>query len=178
MKSFRVLMTAALVAGMVFAFVGSAQAANTGYVYGQATQRPVVSIVLSGQGSSSMSPLVYEGLTGSSVGEYFGRQLTVANNGECDVELYVIGDNSPSDGLGDNWAFGDTADASTCVWRIEPAAGVGDMVAVSNNYRSLGVLAKSDDAALDSDFAFPTSFVNENIHSMSALISASEWEIF
>jgi len=175
MKSFRVLMTVALVAGMVFAFVGSAQAASNGWVYGQATQIPVVSIVLSGQGSSSMSPLVYEGNANTTAGEYWGRDLTVSNNGECDVELYVVADVAPNDGMGDVWAFGDAADTTTCVWRIEDTDGMGDMVAVSGGFRSLGLLGQGDDAYLSSDFAFPTTFVNDNVHSMSAMISASEW---
>jgi hypothetical protein len=177
MKALRTCVAAAIVVALVFAVSGVAYAApanDYGYVYGQVNQVPVVAITLGGDGASELDPLYYVGHGGDAAWENWGAWVSVYNDGECDVNLYISANESPNDGLGDWWDFGNSSDVDQAVWEFDDTSD-SSMVAVPfSGANLLGFLGVDDTAYLDSRFTFPSNFTSENTYHMSAMITAYE----
>lgn len=171
MKTTRLVILFAVAAVMLFGGVVAASAKGSGgVVYGRAEMQPLVSIAISGPGSSSDNPLQYYGRPSEHVGEYMGRTVTVSNTGQEDVTLELSPISAPSNGAA-TWAFSEdenTPGADTCIWYLSctghavvPASGVSGLDPE---------LLAGDSVDVTSGFVFPTNYTGGPFD-MSALIT-------
>jgi hypothetical protein len=170
MKVSKLFMLVTMIAVLVFAFAASAYAEPGGTVYGQATMQPTVSIQLAGAGSDSGTPLVYEGRGGDDVWASGLAQVTVTNDGQVDVPIFLGYGSDPTDGS-NTWPLADSASATDSKWEFRagswvtvPGSGVGPR-------QLIGSLTAGSSQSVSNCFTFPTTF-NGNPHTMTALFIA------
>jgi len=169
-NSLRIILVG-IAAAMVLAAATSAYAAGSGTVYGQATMQPTVSIVLSGVGSDSQNPLVYEGRANQGSIPNGNALITVTNSGEQTIPLLLGYGSDPTDG-NDTWAISDTPGASNCIWRFYPDPNGTNVPGGMGSPRELVTgLLPGEWRDFSSTFYFPETF-NGNPHTMTALIIA------
>jgi hypothetical protein len=165
----------ATIAVLVFAFAAaaSAQPGSQGTVYGRANMQPTISIQVSGPGSDSGSPLVYNGHAGGNYGPDFGALVTVANTGDQNVPILLGYGSDPTDGI-DTWNLSGAVGPTDCVWGF---AGDVHWATVPSSGGApeevLQDLAPGASFDFDSVFSFPLDY-NGNPHTMTALFIASD----
>lgn len=167
-------MVAAVAALLLFAGVTSVRAAETSStVSGEATQQPVVSITISGRGSSDLTPLSYAGTNGEVVIDNTG--LYVLNNGTLPIGALTLAWGSDPVVGTDVWSLGDVQGPRTAVWSfavrhtttwVDVPGSAGSPVAL------YGALPVGSRVRFDTRFGFPTEYSDRNAHVMTAMITA------
>jgi hypothetical protein len=169
MRSLKIFALIAMCAGLVLGTVASAYAytGSQGTVYGQATMQPTVSIQLSGAGSDSGNPLIYNGRAGYAVWADGNAQVTVTNDGDVTTPILLGWGSDPTDGS-DTWRLG-----TDCYWTFASSDGWRTVQDRFNAPQPLIFnLLPGDSQGMSSFFQFPSSF-NGTAHSMQALLIAS-----
>jgi len=174
----RFLTAIGVLACVMVLLAGPAFAATSGTVYGKAVLAPYA-IVVSGHGSDSGDPLIFEGLRGQNVWEKFNSQFTVTNTGTQAATIKCDVGQLPTDGVS-TWDLSDwsgTGDESAA-WMLYDGFNEHSSFVVPNthaNYASYSVmdslLASGDSDTFSSSFEFPSSTASVADHNMSATIS-------
>jgi len=158
--------------GLLMATVAPAGAVDLGIVNGEVTPAAVVSLEISGRGSTSLTPLSYTGGSGEVIADNTG--LYVMNNGDESITaLYLAWGSDPVVGS-DLWTLGDVQGPGAAVWALSiPFSGNWVNVPASGEpTRYLyGALAQGRRIRFDSRFGFPTDYSDRNAHVMTALIT-------
>ena len=169
-NSLRIILVG-IAAAMVLAAATSAYAAGSGTVYGQATMQPTVSIVLSGVGSDSQNPLVYEGRANQGYMPNGEARVTVTNSGEQTVPILLGYGSDPTDGS-DTWPISDMPGLSNCIWLFYGDLGGTNVPGSNGSPRELvPALLPGEWRNFNSTFYFPETF-NGSPHTMTALLIA------
>jgi hypothetical protein len=176
MKTLRIMTVLVVAATMLFAFAGVARAATEGdeqvYIYGQATQEPVVSILVSGGGESA--PLSYQGESGTgAVPEMDGAQVIITNSGQTDADLYISAAAKPSDGQS-QWSYANEPGDDLCVWSFDDADDQYTINVPNSGECHLGCMVPGQIVYLDSWFTFPSEFGSSNTFTMMAIVQVEE----